>query len=230
MIRIQDLRFSYSTGSFDLSIPQLQIASSAATAVAGPSGSGKTTLLHLIAGILTPAAGTISVNGTNVPALPDQARRQFRITEVGLIFQEFELIDYLSVLDNVLLPCRITRTLPLTQQARQRALQLLTQAGLGDYAGRSVTQLSHGERQRVAICRALLPQPKLLLADEPTGNLDPATSQQILKLLLTTVAEAETTLVMVTHNHAILDQFDRTIDFSQFLMPSTAATTPGESG
>lgn len=200
-------------------IDSLVINAECATAVVGPSGSGKTTLLHLIAGILTPDGGEIFVDGDNVSQLPDAARRRFRLSGVGLVFQDFELIDYLTVVDNVLLPCRISNVVRLTAETRDRAFALLEQVGLKDHVRKSVTRLSQGERQRVAICRALLAKPSLILADEPTGNLDPVTSAQILDLLLKTVRDENTTLVMVTHDHSLLHHFDHTLDFNQFLAP-----------
>ncbi|MCR9197958.1 MAG: ABC transporter ATP-binding protein [Planctomycetaceae bacterium] len=216
MISTSELKFSYPHSDFHLVIDQLTVAAGCATAVVGPSGSGKTTLLHLLAGILTPDAGQIVVGDTPVHSLSEAARRQFRLKQVGLVFQDFELIEYLNVLDNVLLPCRIGH-LSLDTATRQRADVLLERVGLSGHRRKSVTRLSQGERQRVAICRALLSQPPLLLADEPTGNLDPETSAHIMRLLLETVKEAGATLVMVTHDHSLLQQFDRTVDFAQFL-------------
>lgn len=221
MISTSELSFSYPHSDFRLAIDQLEIAAGCATAVVGPSGSGKTTLLHLLAGILTPESGQIVVHDTPLHTLAEAARRRFRLTHVGLVFQDFELIEYLNVLDNVLLPCRIGH-LSLTAEVRQRAERLLDRVHLTSHRGKSVTRLSQGERQRVAICRALLAQPPLLLADEPTGNLDPDTSADILALLLETVREENATLVMVTHDHSLLSHFERTIDFSQFLSRETA--------
>ena len=224
MIEIQQLEFSYPNSSFDLHVAELKIDSPCAAAIVGPSGSGKTTLLHLMAGILPPNKGRIAINGHAVSSMSDAGRRRFRLQHVGMVFQSFELIEYLTVLDNVLLPCRIGDAVSLTNEIRDRARALLTAAGLEKHARRSVTKLSQGERQRVAICRALLTRPPVLLADEPTGNLDPATSEQILELLLKTVHEQNATLVMVTHDHSLLHHFDRTIDFTQFL------TTSGSTG
>ena len=226
MISTSELKFSYPHSDFHLVIDQLTVAAGCATAVVGPSGSGKTTLLHLLAGILRPDTGQIVVGDTPVHTLSEAARRQFRLRQVGLVFQDFELIEYLNVLDNVLLPCRIGH-LPLNAAARERAELLLERVGLSGHRRKSVTRLSQGERQRVAICRALLSQPPLLLADEPTGNLDPETSGHIMRLLLDTVREAGATLVMVTHDHSLLQQFDRTVDFAQFL--SKDAPLAGES-
>ena len=146
-----------------------------------------------------------------------------------MVFQDFELIEYLSVLDNVLLPCRIGR-LPLDEAARERAKHLLDVVGMTQHARKSVTRLSQGERQRVAICRGLLTKPPLLLADEPTGNLDPITSDRILDLLLHTVREEKSTLIMVTHDHSLLHRFDRTLDFNEFLTPTATADSTSADG
>ncbi len=176
-------------------------------------------MLHLIAGILKPTSGDIRLGEVSLSSMTEFERRRFRLQSIGLIFQDFELIEYLNVLDNVLLPCRIGNVLELSTSTRQRAQELLDQVGLQQHHKKSVTRLSQGERQRVAICRAMLANPPLLLADEPTGNLDPVTSSQILDLLLHSVREQNTTLVMVTHDHSLLNQFDSTVDFAQFLHP-----------
>lgn len=220
MISIRDLHFSYPRSFFDLRIEELQFAAEQATAVVGPSGSGKTTLLHILAGILPVNQGTILVGETEVSALSDAARRAFRLANIGLIFQNFELIEYLNVRDNILLPCRINSAVALTRETRERAEVLAELVRMQDHLAKPVTRLSQGERQRVAICRALLTKPHYLLADEPTGNLDPATSEQILNLLFDAVAAERSTLVMVTHDHSLLPRFANTVDFSQFLSVS----------
>lgn len=229
MIRIQGLAFAYPHSTFQLRVASLEVEAGTATAVVGPSGSGKTTLLHLIAGILPPHDGTVIVGDSNLSQMSESARRRFRLTKIGLVFQSFELIEYLNVLDNVLLPCRINNALPLTAEIRKRAEDLIEQVGLGHLLRNSVTRLSQGERQRVAICRALLTRPAVLLADEPTGNLDPFTSGQILQLLLNTVRDEGATLLMVTHDHSLLSEFDRTVDFAQFLTTAPAADSSGAS-
>jgi putative ABC transport system ATP-binding protein len=186
-------------------------------AVIGPSGSGKTTLLNLVAGILVPEQGTVHCDGSDISALSDSARRDFRISRIGFVFQDFELLDYLNVLDNVLHPYRITRTLKLTREVRERAGDLLQQMGLGDKLDRGVERLSQGEKQRVAICRALLPSPQIVLADEATGNLDPRNKGHILDLLFEAVQAHGATLLAVTHDHELLPRFDRTVDFNDFI-------------
>jgi ABC-type lipoprotein export system ATPase subunit len=216
MITIQNLGYCYPGGEFRLNIPDFQVAGREKVAVIGPSGSGKTTLLNLIAGIITPINGTVSVNDTPVGALGDRARRDFRISNIGFVFQDFELLDYLNVLDNVLHPYRITGALKLDKAVRARALKLTQEMGIGDKLKRNPNDLSQGEKQRIAICRALLPQPRLILADEATGNLDPDNKSLILDLLFSAVSNHDTTLLAVTHDHELLKRFDRVVDFQEF--------------
>ncbi len=191
--------------------------------IVGPSGSGKTTLLNLIAGILTGSGGELRVGNTDVHRLNGNERRLFRLRNVGMVFQDFQLIDYLSVFDNVLLPCRIHPSVSVTKELRERASSLLDSVELASFERRSVTQLSQGERQRVAICRALLLSPRIVLADEPTGNLDPVNAERIVRLLLSETAHSGATLIMVTHDHSLVPHFDLVIPFDQFL-----ERTPGE--
>ena len=216
MIRIDSLEFSYPGAEFSLHIPEFHIRPQEKVAVIGPSGSGKTTLLNLIAGILVPQRGGVRCADIEVGALADHARREFRISNIGFVFQDFELHDYLNVLDNILHPYRITTALRLTAQVRARAAELAHQMGIGDKLRRGVDHLSQGEKQRVAICRALLPAPRLVLADEATGNLDPRNKGHILELLFSSVAAHKATLLAVTHDHELLPHFDRVVDFNDF--------------
>jgi putative ABC transport system ATP-binding protein len=132
------------------------------------------------------------------------------------VFQDFELLDYLNVMDNILHPYRITGALTLDKAVRERAGILAQEMGIGDKLKRPANDLSQGEKQRAAICRALLPQPKLLLADEATGNLDPDNKTRILDLLFQSVADHDATLLAVTHDYDLLKRFDRVIDFKDF--------------
>ncbi len=216
MIHIQDLEFGYDHSDFRLSVPSLRVDGRERVAVIGPSGSGKTTLLNLIAGIFIPNSGEISVNNVQVNALGDAGRRDFRITNIGFVFQDFELLDYLSVLDNILHPYRITRALKISKEVRDRAMALAEQMGIAKYLKRRPGELSQGEKQRAAICRALLIQPQLVLADEATGNLDPENKTHILDLLFASLDERDATLLAVTHDHDLLALFDRVVDFRQF--------------
>jgi ABC-type lipoprotein export system ATPase subunit len=216
MIKIQSLHFNYPTGEFRLDIPEFSVTKGEKVAVIGPSGSGKTTLLNLIAGIMTPLTGNVSVGDIQVSGLGDRERRDFRITHIGFVFQDFELLDYLNVMDNILHPYRITGALKLEREVRARATTIAQDMGIGDKLKRNSNDLSHGEKQRVAICRALLPQPKIILADEATGNLDPDSKTLILDLLFRAVENHAATLLAVTHDYELLKRFDRVVDFQEF--------------
>ena len=216
MVETESLKFQYPDSSFHLSIPYFSVKAGEKVAVVGPSGSGKTTLLNLLAGILAPMEGSIKVVETAVSDLNDAGRRDFRIRNIGFVFQDFELLDYLSILDNILHPYRISGALKLTGEVRQRAILLAEQMGVAGHLKKHPGELSQGEKQRAAICRALLSQPKLVLADEATGNLDPENKTRILDLLFAAVHEHGTTLLAVTHDHELLRRFDRVIDFNNF--------------
>ncbi len=216
MIRVSDLEFRYKEGEFRLRVPKLEVARGESVAFIGPSGSGKTTLLNLVAGIVLPRSGRIFADDVEVTALSDEERRNYRIARFGLVFQEFELLEYLSVLDNILLPYRINPALPFAPGVRERAETLAKRVGIADKLGRHPSKLSQGERQRVAVCRAVLPQPVVLLADEPTGNLDPANKGRVLSILFDFAEESGATLLTVTHDRDLLERFDRVIDFKEF--------------
>ena len=214
MIDLTNIRFHYPASTFALDLDDIQLAAGEQVALVGPSGCGKTTLLNLLAGVLSPDAGAISVASTRVDELDDASRRDFRIRKLGLVFQGFELLDYLTVEDNILLPLRIGRELVVDAAARQRAAELAERLGIGDKLPRSPSRLSQGERQRVAVARALLLKPPVVLADEPTGNLDPANKFAVLDLLLEFAREHSATLLAVTHDRELLDRFGRVLDFS----------------
>jgi len=217
MIRIDGLVFSYPGGEYTLRLPELSIETGSRTAIIGPSGCGKTTLLHLMAGILVPEQGTIRIGEREISALSDSDRRDFRAARIGLVFQEFELLEYLDVLGNVLLPFRINSRLTLDAAARERASGLIRGVGLDGKLDRPVPRLSQGERQRVGLCRALVARPEVVFADEPTGNLDPDNKERALDLLERHAAETGTTLVVATHDHALLPRFDRVLDFTELI-------------
>lgn len=216
MINIDSLELSYGTDGFQLSIPQLKIQHSEKVAIIGPSGSGKTSLLKLISGIILPQNGRVSIEGIAVNQLSDAERRDYRITNIGFIFQDFELLDYLNVQDNILHPYRITQALKIDVQVRARANDLALELGIQSKMKRLTNTLSQGEKQRVAICRAMMTSPKLILADEATGNLDPSNKTKILDTLFKSADSNQATLVAVTHDHELLDRFDRVIDFKQY--------------
>lgn len=233
MIELRDIAFTYPASDFSLSVPTLSIDAGQRIAVVGPSGSGKTTLLNLLAGILVPDAGTVRVNEVEVASLSDAARRKHRLSSIGMVFQAIELVDYLSVIDNVLLPARINRAVKLDNALRDRAAQLLERVGLSGMRQRRVSDLSQGERQRVGICRALIASPSVILADEPTSALDEERSDEVLSLLMEVVAEAGATLVMLTHDRSLLDRFDGVVRVAdgvaamlEELSASTAEASP----
>jgi putative ABC transport system ATP-binding protein len=180
------------------------VAAGEAVAVMGPSGSGKSTLLNLIAGLDRPSAGTVTVAGQRVDTLGETLTARYRRTQVGMIFQFFNLVEDLTVAGNVMLPARLAGV--RRRAARARAEELLAQLGIGRYRDTYPGRLSGGERQRVAIARALVNTPAVLLADEPTGAVDTAASRQIGQLLLDLNAAGQT-LLIVTHNPELAERY-----------------------
>ena len=220
-VEIRSMEFAYGDAGFHLSIPEVEIQSGECVAFVGPSGSGKTTLLSLLAGIVTPQSGDVIVGDFWINQIEDAERRAFRITQIGFVFQDFRLVDYLDVRGNILLPYRLNSALDLNENVENRLNKLSETLQLVDKLNSTVDELSQGEKQRTAIARALLPKPGLILADEPTGNLDPSNKRRILDLLFEQAKENGSTLMMVTHDHALLERFDRVIDFAQFHAPET---------
>ena len=215
MIKLSDVYFGYTDSDFALQIDQFAIASGEAVAVIGPSGCGKTTLLNILSGVVLPEKGDVQVAGQSVSRLADTERRALRISSIGMVFQNFELLEYLPVMDNILLPLRIGSGLRVTAELRERARELAGHVGIGGKLQRYPGQLSQGERQRVAVCRALLLRPPLVLADEPTGNLDPSNKSLVVDLLLEYAQSSGATLVTVTHDLELLSHFGRVLDFQQ---------------
>ncbi len=211
-LEITGLEFHYPGSPFRLEIEKLRLESGRSAVVIGPSGCGKTTLLDLCAGILVAERGRVVSAGFDWSAHGEAARRRRRIQTVGLVFQEFELLDHLTVGENVVLPYLIHPALRLDGAVRGRARELAGELGIGALLDRRPRHLSQGERQRVAIARALLPEPALILADEPTGNLDPKTTRTVLDLLVSKARSRGATLLVVTHDHSLLDAFDRVIE------------------
>ena len=216
-IEIQNLEFRYPRSAFNLSIGTLAIEPANQVAIVGPSGAGKTTLLNLISGIALPDSGTIKVGDVEVNKLSDSHRRNFRIKNIGMVFQQFELLEYLNVRQNILLPYYINPSLTLTSATSERADALAESMGLADKLKRNAEKLSQGERQRVAVCRALLTEPPCMFADEPTGNLDIRNKHLLIELLFEQSRQHKSTLVVVTHDQAILDGFDHVINFETLL-------------
>jgi putative ABC transport system ATP-binding protein len=185
------------TGSLTILHPlDLAIDAGRVVAVTGPSGSGKSTLLGLLAGLDAPSTGSVLIDGVDITALNEDALARLRGTRIGFVFQFFHLLPSLTALENILVPMEIAGV----TDARPRALALLAEVGLSERGHHYPSQLSGGEQQRVAIARALANDPPILLADEPTGNLDSATGHQVIELLLEVNRSRKTTLVLVTHD------------------------------
>jgi len=216
MIDIKNLKFHYPDSNFNFSIENLYIEQGQKVAVTGPSGYGKTTFLNLICGILTPDEGIIKINGEFVTKLSDSQKRAFRISNIGFIFQDFELVEYLSLKDNITFPYLINPAIKFDEEIENNFNYLTDKFGLEDKLNRNVNKLSQGEKQRVAICRALLSSPKILLADEPTGNLDPENKENTVNELINYSNQNNALLIMVTHDFSLLDKFERKIDLEDF--------------
>jgi putative ABC transport system ATP-binding protein len=209
-------------GDPSLELEALRIARGERLFIEGPSGCGKSTLLGLVAGVLTPQAGSVEVLGTELPGLRPGARDRFRADHIGFVFQLFNLVPYLSVLDNVTLPCRFSalrrrRALATGKDLAAQARGLLDRLGLedGGLPGRPVTALSVGQQQRVAVARALMGSPEIVIADEPTSALDAAHRDRFLELLFEACAASAATLLFVSHDAALGARFDRRLELAQ---------------
>ena len=198
----------------------LSIAAESFLAIVGPSGSGKTTLLGLLAGLDRPSAGSVELNGQDLSALTDDERARFRAQNVGFVFQTFQLIPTLTALENVMVPIELAGR---AAGAEPRARALLEQVGLGDRLAHYPAQLSGGEQQRVALARAFANQPKVLFADEPTGNLDAETGGRIIDLLVDLNAATRTTLILVTHDLELAGRAHRVVRLAGGRVVSDAA-------
>lgn len=209
-VRVHDLVFAYADTGFALRLSRWEVAERARVAVVGPSGCGKSTLLALLSGELAPTSGTVEVDGVPLHRLGAAERAAWRVRRVGLVFQDFPLVDALDAVENVLLPYRLHPALRLDAEVRERADGLLEELGLGDKRRRRPGQLSQGERQRVAVARALVTRPALLLADEPTTGLDARATEAVMALLGS--AARDTTLVLVTHDPRLEGRFDDVLE------------------
>jgi putative ABC transport system ATP-binding protein len=207
-IVLEGVRKSY-RGVLVLSIDRLLVPKGAQWIITGESGSGKTTFLNLVSGILTPDSGSITISGTDITRLPEAARDRFRAEKIGFVFQTFNLLQGFSARENVLLGMLFADRVDPA-----RADLLLDRVGLADKRGQNPDALSVGQQQRVAIARALANRPEILLADEPTGNLDPKTGESIIELLKEVCRENGTTLLCVTHQPQVMASFKDVTDLS----------------
>jgi putative ABC transport system ATP-binding protein len=210
MIAVRHLTMRLSAGGRSMTILDdlsLDIPAKQMVAIVGPSGSGKSTLLGLIAGLDKPTHGSIILDGVDITALPESGMARYRRQKIGYIFQSFHLIPTLTALENVAVPLELNQD----ANAGVRADELLEAVGLGDRSGHYPVQLSGGEQQRVAVARAFACRPPILLADEPTGNLDSTTGRHVIELLLALNRDHGSTLVLVTHDTALAAHAERII-------------------
>ena len=220
--RLAETVFAYRAGETVLDIAELTVAAGEKLFVEGPSGSGKSTLLGLLGGVLTPSAGAVEVRGETVSAMSAAARDRFRAAHVGFVFQMFNLLPYLSVVENVALPCRLSAHRAETARRNggsiaaeaQRLLQRLGLTG-AELLDRQATSLSIGQQQRVAAARALIGRPALLVADEPTAALDAGNRERFVRLLMEECDAAGSAVVFVSHDPSLAATFDRSVSLRE---------------
>ena len=215
MLTLEDVKKSFREPSGRLlpvlDIPRFQVEAGEQMALIGRSGSGKTTLLHVVAGITAPDSGSVTVDGIDIMRLPEAGRDRFRADNIGYVFQTFNLLAGFSALENVILGMTFCRG----RADRAWAEELLRRVGLADRMTHKPGMLSVGEQQRVSVARALANRPKLLLADEPTANVDPANQQQIVDLIRGTCQEHRVALLLVTHTPEVSAQFERVDELAE---------------
>ena len=221
MLRCESLTQTYISGGRELTVLQdigFELEDGGFLAIVGPSGSGKTTLLGLLAGLDRPKGGRVLLEGQDLSQLTEDQRARLRGEKVGFVFQSFHLIPTLTARENVQVPLELRG-----EDARERADELLTRVGLSDRGHHYPAQLSGGEQQRVALARAFSNRPRLLFADEPTGNLDAATGAKVIELMAELNRELGTTLVLVTHDHDLASRARRMIRLADGRMVSDSA-------
>ncbi len=219
VLEVKDLTKIYRSGERNLTVldsVSLSLAQGSCCAIVGPSGSGKTTLLGLCAGLDRPTTGSVLLNGVPLNELDEDQLARVRSESVGFVFQTFQLIPTLTALENVVVPIELRAE----THVRSRAVELLNQVGLGDRLDHYPTQLSGGEQQRVSLARAFINHPKILFADEPTGNLDAETSDKVTELLFELNDGAATTLVLVTHDLELARRTQRVIELKRGMIHS----------
>ncbi len=210
VLRVESLTKTFDSGGRTLTViddVSFQVDEGETCSIVGPSGSGKTTLLGLCAGLDRPSNGTVTLCGIELNPLDEDERAQVRNQHVGFVFQTFRLLPTLTALENVMVPAELRGT----RDARERATDLLGEVGLGDRLDHYPTQLSGGEQQRVAMARAFINEPRILFADEPTGNLDAETAERVEDVLFRLNETADTTLVLVTHDQELASRTERVL-------------------
>ena len=221
IIKIDSVRFYWSKKSnFKIFVPNLEIKKGEKVLLLGESGSGKTTLLSLMCGFLNPLSGNISINGNTINQLSSKTRDEYRADNIGIIFQQFNLLPYANVVDNVLLPLYFSKVRSSNvSNKKEKVIELFKQLRLpDDIAKFKASSLSMGQQQRVAVARALIGNPSLIIADEPTSSLDADAQKIFLNLMFEQISENNSTLLMVSHDKSLSNQFDRLIDINEILI------------
>jgi putative ABC transport system ATP-binding protein len=224
IVAFRDVRFAWPRGTFGISVPEFTVAAGERLLLVGPSGSGKSTLLSLLSGIVLARSGTLQVLGHDVHTLSGSARDRFRGEHFGIVFQMFNLLPYASVLDNVLLPLRFApvrrRRVRLSGSEADEGRRLLRALGLDPQLETATAgRLSVGQQQRVAVARALVGEPEIILADEPTSALDQDRQLAFLDLLFTQAARTATTVILVSHDRTLAPRFDRVVELATIAKP-----------
>lgn len=216
LIQISHLKFSYGSEPF-LHVPEFTLSPAEKVFVEGPSGSGKTTWLEILSGLLRPQSGSYQFNNQDVLSLSESSRDLLRQKDMSLIFQSFNLVPYLSVTENILLPFVLGARHPISETETQQAMQsYLEKMDLASVRNEKVAKLSQGQAQRIAAIRALIKKPQLILADEPTSSLDAKNRDVFLKNLFTLCAEQKTGLLFVSHDHSLKSHFDRVVSILEW--------------
>ena len=211
MLKLESLKKSYEQGSQKVDIFEnlnFHVEVGQRVAIMGKSGSGKSTLLSLISGIIKPDSGDIILNSTSYKNLKESELNDFRATNIGFVFQNFHLVSYLNALENVMLPAKVCGI----SNPKEKAIELLKSVGLSHRLDHLPSQLSGGEKQRVAIARALIHNPKIILADEPSGNLDEETGIAVMDKLFELIEKNNTTLILVTHSKDVANRCEKTYE------------------
>ena len=215
IINIQKLKFSYDGTNNVLDVKELQIDEAQKVFLYGPSGHGKSTLLNIIAGVLTPSSGEINILGNDFKNISQGKRDKIRGENIGYIFQNFNLIPYLNIKDNITLPCRINPRRAQSLDYEIQADEIIENLGLTEHVLKKVTDLSIGQQQRVAAARALIGNPKLVIADEPTSSLDEKNTEEFMKLLINECNRRKFTLLFVSHDSRLKQYFSRSLSLSE---------------
>jgi putative ABC transport system ATP-binding protein len=208
MLEARDVTLSYGQ-TRALNGVSMSVAPGESVAVMGASGSGKSSLLHCLAGVIAPDSGSVHIDGADLTGLSDRSRSRVRLERIGVVFQFGDLVPELSLIENVMLPLQLLGQ--KTARARDRALELLTELGIPELAGSRAGEVSGGQAQRAAVARAMVHQPAIVLADEPTGSLDSFNAEEVMDALIALTRTAETALVVVTHDNRVASHLDRLI-------------------